>query len=89
VGQFGKLPGLQPPSVVVLAQIRLGFGAQNNILRYEEGNCMNLQEQLCDWDNLLLAWQNAARGKRGRGATAKYELLLTNHLFTRPDFRSL
>ncbi len=41
---------------------------------------MNLQEQLCDRDNLLLAWQNAARGKRGRGATATYELFLADHL---------
>ena len=26
---------------------------------------MDLQEQLVSWDNLRLAYQNAARGKRG------------------------
>jgi RNA-directed DNA polymerase len=41
---------------------------------------MTLQAQLCDWENLLLAWQNAARGKRGRGATARYELFLADNL---------
>jgi hypothetical protein len=37
---------------------------------------MNLQERLCDWENLRLAYNNAARGKRGRGATAAFEMLL-------------
>lgn len=41
---------------------------------------MTLQERLCTWDNLLLAWGNASRGKRGRGPTAKYELLLADNL---------
>lgn len=41
---------------------------------------MNLQEQLCDWENLRLAWQNASRGKRGRGATAAFEMLLADNL---------
>lgn len=41
---------------------------------------MDLQEQLCDWENIILAWQNASRGKRGRGATAQYEFLLADHL---------
>jgi len=41
---------------------------------------MTLQERLCTWDNLLLAWQNASRGKRGRGPTAKYEFLLADNL---------
>ena len=36
---------------------------------------MNLQEQLCDWENIRLAYQNASRGKRGRGATAAFEIL--------------
>lgn len=41
---------------------------------------MNLQEQLCDWINLEYAYQNASRGKRGRGATATFEMLLADHL---------
>jgi retron-type reverse transcriptase len=41
---------------------------------------MNLQEQLCDWENIRLAYQNASRGKRGRGATAAFEMLLADHL---------
>jgi len=30
---------------------------------------MRLQERLCTWENLELAYQNAARGKRGKGTT--------------------
>jgi retron-type reverse transcriptase len=41
---------------------------------------MNLQERLCDWGNILLAYQNASRGKRGRGATAAFESLLADNL---------
>ncbi len=41
---------------------------------------MNLQEQLCDWGNIRLAYQNASRGKRGRGATASFEMLLADNL---------
>lgn len=41
---------------------------------------MNLQESLCDWENLRLAYRNASRGKRGRGATAAFEMLLADHL---------
>jgi len=41
---------------------------------------MNLQEQLCDWENIRLAYQNASRGKRGRGATAAFEMLLADNL---------
>jgi RNA-directed DNA polymerase len=41
---------------------------------------MSLHEQLCDWDNLRLAYQNASRGKRGRGATAEFESLLADNL---------
>ncbi len=41
---------------------------------------MNLQERLCDWENLRLAYQNASRGKRGRGATAEFESLLADNL---------
>jgi retron-type reverse transcriptase len=39
-----------------------------------------LQNQLYTWDNLTLAYQNAARGKRGKGATAKFELYLADNL---------
>lgn len=41
---------------------------------------MNLQEQLCTWENLRLAYANASRGKRGRSATAAFELYLGDHL---------
>jgi retron-type reverse transcriptase len=41
---------------------------------------MTLQEKLYDWENLLAAWRNASRGKRGRGATARYEILLADNL---------
>ena len=41
---------------------------------------MNLQEQLCDWDNLALAYKNASRGKRGQQATAQFEFLLGDNL---------
>jgi len=39
-----------------------------------------LQERLCTWENVRLAWQNASRGKRGRGATAAFELYLGDNL---------
>ena len=41
---------------------------------------MNLQEQVCSWGNLRLAYQNASRGKRGRGATAQFEMFLADNL---------
>jgi len=41
---------------------------------------MNLYEQVCNWENLRLAYQNASRGKRGRGATAAFESLLADNL---------
>lgn len=41
---------------------------------------MNLQEQLCTWENISLAYRNASRGKRGRGATASFEMLLADNL---------
>jgi len=41
---------------------------------------MNLHEQVCDWVNLRLAYENASRGKRGRGATAQFESLLADNL---------
>ena len=41
---------------------------------------MNLHEQICDWVNLRVAYQNASRGKRGRPATAAFESLLADNL---------
>lgn len=41
---------------------------------------MNLQEQLCTWENISLAYRNASRGKRGRGATASFEMMLADNL---------
>jgi len=41
---------------------------------------MNLHEQICEWENLRLAYANASRGKRGRGATALFESLLADNL---------
>lgn len=36
--------------------------------------------QVCDWDNLYLAWRQAARGKRGRPAAARFEYHLADNL---------
>ena len=36
--------------------------------------------ELCSWDNLLLAYRYAARGKRGRAAAARFEHRLEDHL---------
>ena len=36
--------------------------------------------QVCDWDNLCLAWRKAARGKRGRVAAAAFEYHLEDNL---------
>ena len=41
---------------------------------------MLLQEELCDWENLCLAYRLASRGKRGRNATARFELYLADNL---------
>jgi RNA-directed DNA polymerase len=30
-------------------------------------------QQLCSWENLVLAWRRAARGKRGTGSVARFE----------------
>jgi hypothetical protein len=38
--------------------------------------------QVYDWDNLYLAWRNAAKGKRGRAAAARFEYHLEENLFT-------
>ena len=36
--------------------------------------------QILAWDNLLLAWQNASRGKRGKNEVARFELRLGDEL---------
>jgi hypothetical protein len=36
---------------------------------FEKMENMNLQEELCEWFNVRLAYQNASQGKRGREAT--------------------
>ncbi len=41
---------------------------------------MTLQDQLCAWETLRLAYDKAARGKRGRGATAAFEFDLADQL---------
>jgi len=41
---------------------------------------MTLQEQLCEWETLWLAYAKAARGKRGRGTTATFEFDLADQL---------
>jgi len=41
---------------------------------------MELQEQLCNWLNIQWAYQNASRGKRGREATAAFEMNLADNL---------
>jgi len=40
----------------------------------------SIYKQICSWDNLWTAYKNAARGKRGRVATAAFELYLADHL---------
>jgi len=41
---------------------------------------MNLNELMLDWENLRLAYTNAARGKRGKPPVAEFEALLADHL---------
>lgn len=41
---------------------------------------MNLNEKMIAWQNLRLAYHNAARGKRGREPTARFEALLADNL---------
>ena len=31
-----------------------------------------MYERICSWDNLLLAWRRAAKGKRGRAPAADF-----------------
>ena len=46
---------------------------------------MTMQDDLATWENLTSAWQNASRGKRGRSATAAFELYLGDHLVQLKD----
>jgi retron-type reverse transcriptase len=39
-----------------------------------------MYETICDWDNLLLAYRNAAAGKRGRASAATFEYRLEDNL---------
>ena len=41
---------------------------------------MNINEKIYGWENLRVAYTNASRGKRGRGATAEFESLLADNL---------
>jgi len=40
----------------------------------------SLLQQLCQWSNLLRAFQHAAKGKRGKASTAQLEARLADHL---------
>jgi hypothetical protein len=40
----------------------------------------HLYDQLCDWENLLLAWRKARRGKRGHAPAAAFEQRAGEHL---------
>jgi RNA-directed DNA polymerase len=46
---------------------------------------MELQEELCSWENVRLAYQNASRGKRGREATAAFEAAFPDNLLEIQD----
>jgi hypothetical protein len=35
---------------------------------------------LCSWENLVLAWRGAARGKRGTASVARFEFRAEEHL---------
>lgn len=43
--------------------------------------------ELCSWDNLCLAYQNASHGKRGRPSTAAFELYLADNLLEHRSHR--
>jgi RNA-directed DNA polymerase len=45
-----------------------------------KGGSMDLNEQMLDWENLRLAYHNAARGKRGKAPVAEFEALLADNL---------
>jgi hypothetical protein len=38
-------------------------------------------QRLCSWENLVLAWRKAARGKRGTAGVARFEYRVEEHLF--------
>ena len=38
-------------------------------------------QRLCSWENLVLAWRKAARGKRGTAGVAGFEYRAEEHLF--------
>jgi hypothetical protein len=40
----------------------------------------NLYPQLCTWDNLLLTYRKASKGKRGNPAVAAFEYHLEDNL---------
>ena len=44
-----------------------------------------MYRQLCSWDNLLLAYRRASRGKRGQPAVAGFEHRLEDHLLALQD----
>ena len=46
---------------------------------------MNLMQRICGFDNLLLAWRKAARGKRSGAAVAGFEYRLADHLLALQD----
>ena len=42
----------------------------------------HLYPQICDWDNLWLAWRKARRGKRSQPPAATFEMNLDYNLLT-------
>ena len=48
--------------------------------RLEARRLSDMYEDICTWDNLLLAYRLAAKGKRGRWAAAAFEHLLEDNL---------
>ena len=43
--------------------------------------CMSeMHERVCSWENLMLAYQKASRGKRGKHAAALFEYRLADNL---------
>lgn len=52
------------------------FGFSETLLK----TYRNLYSQVCDWDNLFLAWRKARRGKRNRPPAAGFEFNLEQNL---------
>lgn len=42
----------------------------------------HLYPQVCEWDNLLLAWRKARKGKRGQPPAATFEMNAAENLLT-------